>query len=423
MSSGQAAGGAFDETTRSAMPSRGVVHAHLLRHGEVQGFARRGVRGQADVPLSPVGADQHQRLATWFAAVEPAPDLVLSSDLERCHDLARRVATAGGAPLVLDPRLREQDMGSWEGRTWAEISAEHGRAVNDYWDDYVGRAPPGGESLAQVSERALAAWREHVLGDTLSADGSRRVVLVTHIGVIRVLLCHTLGLGLDQALRFAPAAASHTSLLCAAAGAVVNGLGERPWLTAAGPRPGAIGTAPRIALSGSAGTGKTTLGRALAAELGLPFIEEPMRARLEDGLDLRSISHDDLRRLLGELWAEQHAAEQASRDGFVSDRSAADFAAFWIHYGFHHGPGDTEARMAQWLHALQDYDRVLLLPWGVLPLEHDGVRSTNRWIQFMFQSLVEGLLDRHAAPGRVLRVPPSDDFELRLAFARRAVGR
>ncbi|MCB9897178.1 MAG: histidine phosphatase family protein [Planctomycetes bacterium] len=408
MSQGQAAGDAFDATTRRVMPEHGVVHARLLRHGEVDGFERREVRGQIDAALTPRGLRQHERLVAWMAATEGRPDVVLCSDLSRCRDLGARLADATGADLVLDARWREQDMGAWEGRTWAEISAEHGPLVNDYWDDYVRRAPPGGESLEQLAARVLAAWRAQVLD-----AAHERVWLVSHVGVLRVLLCDALGLPIGDALRFAPSAASCTSLALAAAGAVLQGMGERPWFDASFLRPAAPEGPPRIALSGSAGTGKTTLGRSLAEALSVPFLEEPMRARLEDGLDLHTLTHAQMRTLLLELWEHQRAAEDAAADGFVADRSSADYAAFWIHYGFHHDAADTEPRMTRWLAHLRRYDRVVLLPWGVLPLEHDGVRSTNRWIQFMFQSLVEGLLNRHAPVERLLRLGDETDLVAR----------
>jgi broad specificity phosphatase PhoE/nicotinamide riboside kinase len=398
----------------------GAVAVALLRHGEVEGYRARTVRGHLDAALSAEGLRQHEALVSWLAAAEEPPELVLCSDLSRCADLGQRLAAASGAPLQLSAELREQHMGAWEGRTWEQISAQHGRAVNDYWDDYVRATPPGGESLERMAERVLACWRREVL-----PQRGRRLAVVTHIGPIRALLCQALGLPLDVALRFAPPAASHTSLLLAEAGAVVQGMGERPWLEgapAAGEAdvPARTGAAPargpRLALSGSAGTGKTTLGRRLAEALGVPFLEEGMRVRLAAGLDLHRLDHRALRELVEDLWREQHAAEEACPDGFVADRSAADYAAFWIHYGFHHELASTEPWMAATLQHLQRYDRVVLLPWGVLPLAGDGVRSTNRWVQFMFQSLVEGLLARHARPGRLLRLPPSADADARLRW-------
>lgn len=179
----------------------------------------------------------------------------------------------------------------------------------------------------------------------------------------------------------------------------------------------------RVALSGSAGTGKSTLGRRLAAALGVPFIEEGMRERLERGLNLHSLGMDDLRELLVELWEEQAERQRAAARGFVADRSAADFAAFWIHYGFAHDAEATDAWTERMIKELPAYDRVLLFPWGVLPLRHDGVRSTNRWLQFKYQATVEGVLAQFAPDGLVRRVPATTDLDERLAFALASVRR
>jgi len=424
MSQGHTVGEPIDAPTLAVMPSPGVLHVHLLRHGAVTGLRDRTVRGHLDAPLAPEGLEQHAALAEWVGRHLPRPERLLCSDLSRCRDLGERLARRLQLPLELQPALREQHMGDWEGRTWQELTVQHGRAVNDYWDDYVDARPPGGESLQDLAARVAAFWEPL----TAQHDG-RRLLLVTHTGVIRVLACRALGLPLGEALRFAPPAASHSELQLAAAGAVLSSLGERPWLqeapapeapvrTAAGARPPAL----RIALSGSAGTGKTTLGRQLAAGLGLPFLEEGMRRRLEGGLDLHRLDHARMQQLLLELWSEQCAAEDAATGGFVADRSPLDFAAFWIFYGFHHDAAATDAFLPQVWQRHARIDQVVLLPWGVLPLASDGVRSTNRWVQFQYQCLVEGLQARHTLPARLLAMPAIQDLGERLARVRAALG-
>ena len=170
----------------------------------------------------------------------------------------------------------------------------------------------------------------------------------------------------------------------------------------------------RIALCGSAGTGKTTLGRALADALGLPFLEEGMRTRIEAGLRPASLSSLELERLFAELWEEQRTGQERAveRDGgYVADRSAVDFAAAWLQYTDLHDPARTETWISDRLQDAQRlHDRVVVLPWGSLPLASDGVRSTDGWFQFRFQCMVEGFARRSLPPEQVLWVPaePSD---------------
>lgn len=204
----------FDAPTMKILPSTRLCRVHLFRHGEVEGPRGRVCRGQADDPLSETGRAQSAAIAAWVQRHVPAPDHLLSSDLGRCLDLARGI----GQPQAL-PVLREQDMGRWDGRTWEDITREDPAGTLAYWNDYVDARPHGGESYADVYRRVTTWW------DTQGFEG--RVILVTHIGVIRALVCHWLGLGPTQALRWAPGYATHTEVLLAEAGAVVERFGER----------------------------------------------------------------------------------------------------------------------------------------------------------------------------------------------------
>ena len=164
---------------------------------------------------------------------------------------------------------------------------------------------------------------------------------------------------------------------------------------------------PRIALAGSAGVGKTTLGRRLGARHGVPFIPEGMRRHIENGLDMHTLSPAEHRRLMLELFDEMMDGvreAKAGAGGYVCDRSPVDFAAFWLYYGF----GDDEAATAAFFdrvrETLRGLDAVILLPWGRIALESDGVRSPNPWLQLHFQGLIEGLLN-YLPPARLLRLP------------------
>ncbi len=172
----------------------------------------------------------------------------------------------------------------------------------------------------------------------------------------------------------------------------------------------------KLAFSGSAGTGKTTLAKLIASDLELPYFEESMRSLLEDGLDLHSLTIEEHRQLMRDMWDRQDALERDASSGFVADRSSLDYAAFWMHYGLYEDHEATESFMAHMCLHAETYDRVILLPWGVIQLESDGVRATNRWLQLRFQGILEGCLRRFLPEEKLLVVPDIADLEARRGF-------
>ena len=165
----------------------------------------------------------------------------------------------------------------------------------------------------------------------------------------------------------------------------------------------------RIAVTGSAGVGKSTLARRLAAELGLPYIGEGMREYLErTGDNLHELGHARMRELVLRLWEERKEAEAAATRGFVADRAGYDFGAFWLYYQFAAQDAETERLLAETL-APGRYDGLFLLPWGRIPLVADGVRTPNPYTQLHLQLLLEGLLRRHAPEAVELRAVGIDE--------------
>ena len=173
----------------------------------------------------------------------------------------------------------------------------------------------------------------------------------------------------------------------------------------------------RIAISGSAGTGKTTLAKALADRLQVPYLEEGFRKRLEKGLDPHDLSQAEFQGLLMELYEEAIAATARCNGGFIQDRCPLDFLAFWLHYGFWREDAESAAFYARVQKDLDQYDHVIVLPWGAFDIAADSIRSTNRWLQLKYQALFEGLAHRLAPDGKLLWMPvePTGKAE-RLAY-------
>lgn len=164
----------------------------LLRHGSVSGGDR--LCGWQDDALDDTGWQQMQR-----AVAGPCRwQRVISSPQRRCTAFAGDLAQRFGLPFQQDPRWRELGFGDWEGQTVTELMAHSPDAVQRFWDTPSEHPPPNGEPLAQFEQRIDTAWAD--LGRQLAAG--ERALLVTHGGVIRLLLCRVLGLPLQSQFRF-----------------------------------------------------------------------------------------------------------------------------------------------------------------------------------------------------------------------------
>jgi glucosyl-3-phosphoglycerate phosphatase len=149
----------------------------LVRHGESVWNAEERLQGQLDPPLSERGREQSRALAGMLDGVPG--ERVICSDLAR----ARETAELLGLRPRLDPRWREIDVGSWGGRTAAEVDAEGDELTN--WRGGPRRAPDG-ESWAAFADRVSGAV------DELAAAGGPWLV-VCHGGCIRVAVAHVTG--------------------------------------------------------------------------------------------------------------------------------------------------------------------------------------------------------------------------------------
>jgi broad specificity phosphatase PhoE len=163
----------------------------LARHGEVPSNRELRYVGSLDEPLAAPGLEQADRLAEALAGLPVRA--VYSSPLLRAQETGRRIAAARDLPLRLDSRLREQAFGEWEGRTRREVLAGDGERLLR-WEADLGLAPPGGESLDAVQRRML-----DLVADLCREHRGDWIVLVSHVGPIKALLCAALGVPLAAA--------------------------------------------------------------------------------------------------------------------------------------------------------------------------------------------------------------------------------
>jgi len=164
----------------------------LVRHGETSWNALGKWQGHAHVPLNDEGRRQAARLAEHLAATDSDFTAIYSSDSVRAYETAQIIAERLGKTVVPDVRLREIDMGEWQGLTHDEVRAWDAERYAIVFSDPVNIARPGGESSLQVAVRAISALEEIA---ERHRDG--HVLAVTHGGTI-VNTLRELGLWRDE---------------------------------------------------------------------------------------------------------------------------------------------------------------------------------------------------------------------------------
>ena len=154
----------------------------LLRHGDT---GQRGFRGQLDDALPVAGWEQMRA-----AVVAGEWDLVVSSPLQRCAAFAQELAAQREVPLHLDTRLAEYHFGDWQAVPLERIAEHEADALEKFWSDPVAHPPPRAESFAMFEARIRAAL------EAIARMPQRRVLVITHGGVIRLAHCLCQGLEL-----------------------------------------------------------------------------------------------------------------------------------------------------------------------------------------------------------------------------------
>lgn len=168
---------------------------YLLRHGETEYHAQQRLLGRLDIGLNEKGLEQARRVVDFFRGIELKA--VYCSPLKRCLQTAAPVAEAQGLQVEVMDGLMEVDMGEWDGRSIRELFEKEGEAVGNWMRNPSSVAIPGGEDFAAVRERVMAA----VDRITTLNPGRDHVLVVTHGGPIRGVLCEALRMDLDSMFR------------------------------------------------------------------------------------------------------------------------------------------------------------------------------------------------------------------------------
>jgi probable phosphoglycerate mutase len=173
------------------MSSAALPNIYLIRHGETAWSLTGQHTGRTDLPLTENGERRAARLRDVLKDEGFAH--VFTSPLQRARKTCELAGYGGMAQI--EPDLQEWDYGVYEGRTTADIGAEH-----PGWNVYRDGCP-GGESTHQVSDRA-----DRMLDNLRPLDGP--IAVFSHGQLLRALAVRWIGLPVVNGQHFALETAS-----------------------------------------------------------------------------------------------------------------------------------------------------------------------------------------------------------------------
>lgn len=161
------------------------MEIYIIRHTAVA-VEKDICYGQSDVDLAMSFADE---VGMFEKALPKDFDAVYSSPLSRCKNLAKAL---GYQNIALDNALMEMNFGDWEMQKWNAIDAAKLQA---WMDDFVNIKASNGENLLDVFARV-----ENFI-TTLLAQNHKKVLIVTHAGIIRCFWAYILEIPLKNIFR------------------------------------------------------------------------------------------------------------------------------------------------------------------------------------------------------------------------------
>ncbi len=155
----------------------------LVRHGESEGNRDRRFTQSGDVALTDFGREQAKATGLRLRQGHH-PSRIIASPYRRAHDTALIIAACFDMPVELDDGFVEQSYGIFAGRPYESLIEDAAFHEGPRWQ----WRPPEGESLIDVSERAVPA-----LHRVAAASLGQEAVVVSHGGVMLALCAHALG--------------------------------------------------------------------------------------------------------------------------------------------------------------------------------------------------------------------------------------
>lgn len=163
----------------------------FIRHGQTSWNKEKKYQGHSDICLNEAGLRQAELVGKRLAGEKI--NAIYSSDLLRACQTAECVAKHHALPIIRKPELREINFGVWEGLTYQQIMKTWPAILTTMYSQPAATCPPQGESFDRVRQRVSGALQQ-----CIGKHPNETIVIVSHGGTMRVILCAALKIDLDK---------------------------------------------------------------------------------------------------------------------------------------------------------------------------------------------------------------------------------
>jgi broad specificity phosphatase PhoE len=172
-------------------PEEVVTSVYLIRHGHTESTEQGKLYTDPEVALTESGRQQATKAGNWLIAEKP--EILLSSTSKRVWTSAEIIGNAIQLSPNAVPDLNEWNVGSWDGHKYLDIKARDPELYKAWSEDPIKNRPPGGESIADVVGRMEARMEQ-----LLHEHAGKKIVLVSHAGIIRAIIVQALGMPVNN---------------------------------------------------------------------------------------------------------------------------------------------------------------------------------------------------------------------------------
>ncbi|WHH60579.1 alpha-ribazole phosphatase [Petroclostridium sp. X23] len=167
----------------------------LVRHGETDSNIRGTYLGWTDIPLNEQGIKQVDHIAKVLK--EEKIEGIYSSPLKRTMQTVQAINKYHQKQITILDGLKERNFGIWEDLIYDDIKENH-KELHDHWlQNWIDFTIPEGESAGQTFDRIVKA-----VDEITSSYEHGKVIIVTHLGVIRNIIAYLLGMDIEGSWHF-----------------------------------------------------------------------------------------------------------------------------------------------------------------------------------------------------------------------------